>query len=134
MDLPILRLAEVYLNYAEAVARGGGGSANTALGLINQLRTRAGAPQATAAEMNTQFVMDERSRELYWEGTRRTDLIRDGKFTTADYLWPFKAGAALGQSTGNHRNIFPSQKMFFLLILTFNKIQIINYEINYKIQ
>lgn len=107
MDLPILRLAEVYLNYAEAVARGGGGSANTALGLINQLRTRAGAPQATAAEMNTQFVMDERSRELYWEGTRRTDLIRDGKFTTADYLWPFKAGAALGQSTGNHRNIFP---------------------------
>jgi len=106
MDVPIIRLAEVYLNYAEAVARSGG-NAGTAVGLINQIRTRAGAPLVTAAEFDTQFVMDERSRELYWEGTRRTDLIRDGKFTTSTYLWPFKAGAALGKSTDEYRNIFP---------------------------
>ena len=77
MDIPIIRLAEIYLNYAEAVARGGGNSA-TALSLINELRARAGAPLASSADFNTQFVMDERSRELYWEGLRRTDLIRDG--------------------------------------------------------
>jgi hypothetical protein len=106
MDLPLIRLAEVYLNYAEAVARSGGNSA-TALGLINQLRTRAGAPEATLAEFNTQFVMDERSRELYWEGLRRTDLIRDGKFVSGSYLWPFKSGVAQGAASDDYRKIFP---------------------------
>lgn len=106
MDIPILRLAEVYLNYAEAVARNNGDSA-TALGLINQLRNRAGAPAATISEFNTQFVMDERSRELYWEGLRRSDLIRDNKFVTGSYLWPFKAGVAQGTASDNHRKIFP---------------------------
>jgi len=106
MDIPIIRLAEVYLNYAEAVARGGGNSA-TALDLINQLRTRAGAPLASSADFNTQFVMDERSRELYWEGLRRTDLIRDAKFVSGNYLWPFKAGVAQGSASDEHRKIFP---------------------------
>ena len=106
MDLPLIRLAEVYLNYAEAVARSGGNSA-TALGLINQLRTRAGAPEATLAEFNTQLVMDERSRELYWEGLRRSDLIRDGKFVSGSYLWPFKSGVAQGAASDDYRKIFP---------------------------
>ena len=106
MDLPIIRLAEVYLNYAEAVARSSGNSA-TALGLINQLRARAGAPAATISEFNTQFVMDERSRELYWEGLRRSDLIRDNKFVTGSYLWPFKAGVAQGAASDDYRKIFP---------------------------
>ncbi|WP_172913902.1 RagB/SusD family nutrient uptake outer membrane protein [Capnocytophaga canis] len=106
-DLPIIRLAEIYLNYAEAVVRGGGGSKATAVGYVNQLRTRAGATPITETELTADFILDERARELYWEGLRRTDLIRYGKFTTADYLWTFKGGAITGVGTGEHRNIFP---------------------------
>ena len=106
MDIPIIRLAEVYLNYAEAIARAGGNTGE-ALARINQLRARAGAPLASAADFDTQFVMDERSRELYWEGLRRSDLIRDGKFITGSYLWPFKAGASQGAASEDYRNIFP---------------------------
>jgi hypothetical protein len=105
MDLPIIRLAEIYLNYAEAVTRGGVGSTSVALGYINELRTRAGAPAASS--LSTDLVMDERSRELYWEGLRRTDLIREGKFVSSTYLWPFKAGVSQGAATDAHRKIFP---------------------------
>ncbi len=114
-DIPIIRLAEVYLNYAEAVARGGGGSQATAVGLINELRTRAGAPNMTASEFTKDFVMDERNRELYWEMLRRPDLIRDNKFVTANYLWPFKAGVANGKAADSHRNIYPIPEAVLLV-------------------
>lgn len=106
-DLAIIRLAEVLLNYAEAFVRGGAGSASTAAGYINQLRTRASAPSINASDLSVDLVMDERARELYWEGHRRPDLIRDGKFVTSAYLWPFKAGAANGMATDEYRRIFP---------------------------
>ena len=105
MDLPLIRLAEIYLNYAEAFTRGGVGSSAVALGYINELRARAGAPAAST--LSKDLVMDERSRELYWEGLRRTDLIRDGKFVTSTYLWPFKAGVSQGAASEPHRKIFP---------------------------
>ena len=50
MDIPIIRLAEVYLNYAEAIARAGGNTGE-ALARINELRARAGAPLASAADL-----------------------------------------------------------------------------------
>jgi hypothetical protein len=107
MDVPIIRLAEVYLNYAEAVARGSGGSAATAVDLINELRLRAGASTITSGQLTTEMVMDERSRELYWEGLRRPDLIRYNKFVSGTYLWPFKGGAANGTSVSDHLKLFP---------------------------
>jgi starch-binding outer membrane protein, SusD/RagB family len=107
LDLPIIRLAEVYLNYAEAVVNNGGGSLQKATELINTLRNRSGAPLITSSELTPEFILDERSRELYWEGHRRTDLIRHGKYVTSAYLWPFKAGAAQGKATESHRKIFP---------------------------
>ncbi|MDG1571819.1 RagB/SusD family nutrient uptake outer membrane protein [Robiginitalea sp. M366] len=107
IDLPIIRLAEVYLNYAEASLRGGGGSAATSAALINELRTRASAPTITTADLDLQFVLDERSRELHWEGLRRTDLIRYGLFTGGSYLWPFKGGASNGRAVEDFRKIFP---------------------------
>ena len=61
----------------------------------------------TAAELDLDFVLDERSRELYWEGQRRTDLVRYGYFTSGNYLWPFKANVPGGSSTDEFRNIFP---------------------------
>ena len=109
-DLLLIRLAEIYLNYAEAVLRGGGGDINLAVSKINELIER-GYGMAdyniTAAELDLDFVLDERSRELYWEGQRRTDLVRYGYFTSGNYLWPFKANVPGGSSTDEFRNIFP---------------------------
>lgn len=110
-DLPLIRLAEIYLNYAEAVLRGGaGGDLATATGYINQLRERAfgnSSHNIADNDLTLQFVIDERARELYWEGQRRTDLIRYEQFTTAAYLWPFKGGNKNGTSVDQFRRLFP---------------------------
>lgn len=105
-DIPLYRLADIYLMYGEAVARGGsGGNIATALGYVNALRTRAGAN--TVSSVNTDFFLDERARELSWEATRRTDLIRYGKFTSSSYLWPWKGGVKDGKAVEDYRNLFP---------------------------
>ena len=109
-DIPLMRLAEVYLNYAEATLRGGGGDTNTALSLINQIRERGfGSSSGTisSGDMTLDFILDERSRELYWEGLRRTDLIRYNRFTNSSYLWPFKGNEATGVGVDDYRNLFP---------------------------
>jgi hypothetical protein len=109
-DIPIIRLAEIYLNYAEANLRGGGGDNNRAVSAINELRARAygdASGNISSSDLDLGFVLDERSRELYWEGQRRTDLIRFNSFTTNAYLWPFKGNQANGASVSSFRNIFP---------------------------
>ena len=66
-DIPLIRLAEVYLNYAEATLRGGGGDTNTAVSLINQIRERGfGSSSGTisSGDMTLDFILDERSREF----------------------------------------------------------------------
>ncbi|UKT64089.1 RagB/SusD family nutrient uptake outer membrane protein [Pedobacter mucosus] len=111
LDFALFRLAEQYLIYGEAVARGGaGGSAATALTYVNALRQRAygnANGNLTAAALTTDFYLDERGRELYWEGHRRTDLVRYGKFTGSTYLWPFKGGVKAGTSVPAYRNLYP---------------------------
>ncbi len=107
-DFPMFRLADVYLIYAEAVLRGGtGGDAATALNYVNQLRTRAKATTITAAALTLDFILTERGRELYWEGHRRTDLIRFGKFTDASYVWPWKGNVKDGRGVEAFRALFP---------------------------
>jgi starch-binding outer membrane protein, SusD/RagB family len=110
-DYPMFRLADVYLMYAEATLRGGSGGDNgLALGYVNALRERAygnTSGNIAGSALTLDFLLDERSRELYWEGHRRTDLIRYGKFTTADYLWPWKGKVADGAATEIYRNLFP---------------------------
>jgi hypothetical protein len=72
------------------------------------LRTRAyGNNNGNINNFTTDFILDERARELYWEGFRRTDLIRYNKFTTANYLWPWKGGVKAGKAVADHLNIFP---------------------------
>jgi hypothetical protein len=44
---------------------------------------------------------------LYWEGHRRTDLIRFGKFTDATYLWPWKGDIKPGKAVESWRNVYP---------------------------
>ncbi|MBE2231213.1 MAG: RagB/SusD family nutrient uptake outer membrane protein [Chitinophagaceae bacterium] len=111
VDFPVFRLPEMYLIYAEAVLRGGtGGDATTALGYINNIRQRAygnATGNISAGQLNLQFVLDERARELYWEGHRRTDLIRYNLLTTGTYLWPWKGGVASGTQVDAKYNIFP---------------------------
>jgi hypothetical protein len=105
-DIPLYRLADIYLMYGEAVSRGGtGGDIATALGYVNSLRTRANGNSVSS--INTDFFLDERARELSWEATRRTDLIRYGKFTSGSYLWPWKGGVKDGKSVDDFRNLFP---------------------------
>jgi hypothetical protein len=76
----LLRFGEVYLNMIEAKVRGGthASSTTSALQDINALRAVRGAAPLSAVTL--QDVLDERGRELYWEGLRRIDLIRFGKF------------------------------------------------------
>jgi hypothetical protein len=111
VDMPLFRLAEMYLIYAEAVLRNGsGGDAGTALQYINNLRLRAygnTSGNITSGELNLDFILDERARELYWEGHRRTDLIRFNKFVESSYLWPWKGGVASGTGVPAFRKLFP---------------------------
>ncbi|MFB6273948.1 MAG: RagB/SusD family nutrient uptake outer membrane protein [Salinibacter sp.] len=109
-DYPMFRLAEVHLMYAEAVLRGGGGSKSRAVSLINDLRERAFGDQSgniTKSELTLDFILDERSRELLWEATRRTDLIRFGKFTGGEYVWPWKGDVQGGTSTDEKFRLYP---------------------------
>ncbi|WP_426668149.1 RagB/SusD family nutrient uptake outer membrane protein [Mucilaginibacter sp. McL0603] len=105
-DFPLFRLGEIYLIYSEAVLRGGaGGDAGTALQYFNALRTRAQA--ATVGSIALSDIINERAKEMYWEATRRTDLIRFGMFTGGSYLWPFKGGVQAGTAIADYRALYP---------------------------
>ena len=93
-DWVVFRYADVLLMRAEAQLRTG--NAAGALVIMNDIRTKRGATPLAVANLNN--LLDERGRELYWEGWRRQDLIRFGKF-----LQPWQEKAA-----SNPRNIlFP---------------------------
>lgn len=105
-DFPLMRLADVYLMYAEATVRGGGGSEALAISYMNEIRARANN-FGTVASIDLDFILDERSRELYWEGHRRTDLIRFGQFSDGTYVWPWKGGVKDGVATPGYLDRFP---------------------------
>jgi len=102
----------MYLNYAEAVVWDPtAGDIGTAVDYINMIRSRAyggtSAGNINSTDLTADFILDERSRELYWECFRRTDLVRFGKFTTDSYLWPWKGGVSSGTAVPEYRNLFP---------------------------
>ena len=106
-DFPMFRLGDIYLMYAEAVKRGGGGDMTSAVGFVNDLRTRAGATAIGESDLTLDFILDERARELCWEGHRRTDLIRHNKFTGGNYIWSWKGNTKDGRATDTKYNLFP---------------------------
>ncbi|MEW7290541.1 RagB/SusD family nutrient uptake outer membrane protein [Aquimarina sp. 2304DJ70-9] len=109
-DFPLFRLADVYLMYAEAHLRGGGGSLTAATGFVNELRERAFGDTSgniTEGALNLDFIIDERSRELYWEAHRRQDLIRFGRYTGGTYNWRYKGGTPNGSSISDNFELFP---------------------------
>ncbi|WP_207514783.1 RagB/SusD family nutrient uptake outer membrane protein [Longitalea luteola] len=75
-DYVIFRLADVMLMKAEALMRTN--STPAALLIVNAIRAKRGATPLVSLDL--QALLDERGRELYWEGWRRQDLIRFGKF------------------------------------------------------
>ena len=108
--MPIIRLAEIYLNYAEASLRGGGGDLGVAANRINELRMRAygnASGNISASDLTLDFILNERSKELYWEGQRRTDLVRYGYFTSGSYVWPFKGNVPEGSGVADYLNLYP---------------------------
>ena len=105
-DFPMFRLADVYLMLAEASLETG--DQNTALTYVNMIRERAyGNSNHVFSTVSLDDIVNERSKELYWECTRRTDLIRYNKFTGSDLLWSFKGGTTDGSSVDNFRNLYP---------------------------
>lgn len=109
-DYPMFRLADAYLMYAELVLRGAGGTTGQAVDYVNDLRERAYGDQSgniAANDLTLDFVLDERARELWWEGHRRTDLIRYGLFTGGTYTWSWKGGTQAGGATDEFRNLYP---------------------------
>ena len=115
IDYFLMRSAEAYLIAAEADARQNGGqTSSTGKEYINALRTRANAKTQTTYSLNQ--ILDERSRELYFEGFRRTDLIRYGYYggsKSNEYLWEWKGGAEKGVALPEYRNLFaiPAEDM-----------------------
>ncbi len=113
-DYPMFRLADAYLIYVECFLRGAGGTEAEAIGYFNDLRKRAYgntsgniATFPASSQDKLQLILDERARELHWEGHRRTDLIRFDQFTGGNYVWPWKGNVAAGIATQSFRNLYP---------------------------
>ena len=107
IDFFLFRVAEAYLNAAEAEMHLHGEGSAKAKKYIDALRNRAHA--AVRASYTLNDVLDERSRELYCEGLRRTDLIRFNQFggTQATYKWELKGGSTKGTTFAKTNNLYP---------------------------
>lgn len=105
-DIPLFRLAEAYLIRAEANLRDGQ-PANIVKDDINMLRNRAHATPWEDNDVTLDNILDERARELYMEGHRRSDLVRYDYLTTSKYMWDWKGGTAEGAPVSSIYNIYP---------------------------
>ncbi|BDC98273.1 RagB/SusD family nutrient uptake outer membrane protein [Persicobacter psychrovividus] len=103
--IPVFRLADAYLMLAEFDLRIDGAVSAAHQALVNNLRTRAHAAPYTGT-MDLNFILNERQRELFWEGHRRTDLIRFHKFVKG-LDWAFKGGVAEGKDLPARSVLYP---------------------------
>lgn len=100
-DVPFMRVAEAYLTRAEADFRLNGGGLED----VNTIRARA---HASALEsLSERDLLDEWCREFYFEGRRRSDLIRFGVFTSGSYVWDWKGGSYTGVGVNSNFNVYP---------------------------
>lgn len=120
IDFPLFRTADAYLMAAEAILRGASGTQSEALGYVNEVRTRAYmsgkyakngvrsdvSGEIGANELDLDFLLLERQKELASELIRRTDLIRFGKYTKGNN-WDWKNGVRLGEDVDDKYNLFP---------------------------
>ena len=107
-DWCVIRLAEIYLTAAEAAVLGGVGDRTTALQYVNYIRERAWVEPWNIAQLTPANILDERSRELYGENCRRTDLVRHNKYAGGNYNWNWKGNVGEGGvATPEYMNLFP---------------------------
>ena len=98
-DWVIFRYADAVLMKAEALLRTG--KDDEALELVNVVRSRAGAPELGTLTLD--ILLEERLREFAWEGLRRQDLVRFGRFGAATTLRP----QLPAEATSCYTDIFP---------------------------
>ena len=80
-DVPVMRISDIYLLRAEAKLRtGDAAGALTDINYLRSKRSAAGKTLPALASVTLDDILKERGYELYWEGLRRQDLIRFGKF------------------------------------------------------
>lgn len=104
-DLPLMRVAEAYLTYAEASIRKSGANSK-ADEYINTLHKRANAKTQNGYTLND--VIKEWSKEFWFEGRRRMDLVRFNMYGgQSNYKWEFMGGIATGAQFPAYRNIYP---------------------------
>ena len=103
-DIPLFRLAEIYLTRAEAKFRLNGSQEGLADIKLVQDRAHRGTE---ATSVDNQTLIDEWGREFFMEGRRRSDLVRFGLFTGSKYLWSFKGGVPNGAGIESHFDIYP---------------------------
>lgn len=112
-DFALIRLADIYLMYAEcylndAKVNGQAITGTEAANYVNYVRQRAGQGQITVSQLTKDFILNERSRELYWELTRRSDLIRFGKFAgNGQEIWAWKGDVVEGTGISERYNLMP---------------------------
>lgn len=107
VDWPVFRLADIYLMLAECQLHG---VSCDGLNYYNKVRQRAGV--TSVGSYTAQDLLDERNRELYWEGHRRSDLIRFGQYTGSTYNWQWKSGVQQGGAIESYRNLMPIPTQF----------------------
>lgn len=100
-DFPLFRLADTFLMLAECQLNGVECNGKY---YFDKVRERAKQP---AIELNAYNLLQERQRELYWEGHRRSDMIRFGVFTgDRQEVWSWKGGVQQGQKIDPHRVVY----------------------------
>ena len=100
-DEYMFRLAETYLLRAEAYLNKG--DKNAAAADINMLRTRAHAASISTDQVDIDFILDERLRELYYEELRMVTLCRLGKLVDRNRRYNPKTGTSIEE----HHNLWP---------------------------
>ncbi|MDR1456183.1 MAG: RagB/SusD family nutrient uptake outer membrane protein [Tannerella sp.] len=97
-NIPVFRYADILMMKAEAILRGGAPTLNqTATGLVNMIRERAGTSQTGTVTL--EVLREERAREFVWEAWRRNDMIRFGEFGK---IWELKDAESPA-----YRQLFP---------------------------
>ncbi|MBA3672893.1 MAG: RagB/SusD family nutrient uptake outer membrane protein, partial [Gemmatimonadaceae bacterium] len=105
-DQPYLRLAETYLLLAEAQMKQG--NVTGAATNLNIIRARAGATPIAAAQVNLDFILEERSRELVTEEERRFTLLRTGTWFARTKLYnPLPGPTGVTSSIALRDTLFP---------------------------
>ncbi len=98
-----MRYADVLLSMSEIENELNKSPNSSAISFAKQVTDRAGISIPASATANYKsfkdFLLDERGRELYWEGWRRQDLIRFGKY--------IETGLSLGWPAKDNMNLFP---------------------------